>query len=184
MNKVYSLFLVGLVLTACTSKQIQIGRSYEFKKVRIPAAIHDISIRDNRENVTVRGLKIPVMSFPWNHDEVSPLLTASQKSMIRDEVKKYFVNGKDKYSIKIEIYEGKKIFDAKLFTEEESVKFSTKIVLTDIANSSREISGSGEVWMKVGSLDASRTFMNEFYLRAIKASINKCFKEIALIVNR
>lgn len=139
--------------------------------------IVSIEIIDNRTDVTENEIHLPVLSFPGQHDKVSPVLSREQEEMIKSQIKSYFSDNGENVKIKCEIFQGYNEFTAHAFYEWEYVQFDPKIYLLDLNNNVKGYCTS-TAFFEAKSMDAKYDYINRIYEKAIRTSIYKCFEKL------
>lgn len=177
-NKLLIILALGsLMLSGCGSKYSILSTNYEVEKIQIENKLSEVIIIDKRVNVTDRKIKLPFISFPWQHDKVSPTLTGEQKQMIKEQVQTYFSGKGESVNVKCIIVQGYKEFTAHVFHEREYVQVDIRVELLDLDNNIIKHCTSS-VFFEAKSLDATYKYINKIYNKAIRTSIYKCFKKL------
>jgi hypothetical protein len=164
-------------LTSCASKQALLSKLTEPNKIKLLGKIVDIEIIDKRINTSLEKIKIPMISFPGESDRISPVLTEGQKQLITNKIRSYFITSDFNVNIKCYILTGFKEFTAHTWHEKEYVEFEAKIELLDENNIlKKEV--SQKVVFEAKSMDASQSYLDKIYEKAINTAIYKCFDQL------
>lgn len=169
--------LILFIFSSCASKYSILSTNYEIEKININNKLAEIEIIDNRLDVTEREIHLPALSFPWQKDKISPVLTIEQKKMIETQIQTYFSNIGKSVKVECEINQAYKEFTAHAFYEREFVQVGIKIKLLDENNNIIKYCTS-TAFFEAKSFDATYDYINKIYEKAIRTSIYKCFESL------
>lgn len=175
--------VVALVVTtaSCTSTYDPdrlLDKAFEPTYVSLSGVVVDVEIEDVRQDTTSRELRVPTFSFPWNDDEIQPALTPDHRAFIESEIRKYFAEG-DELTVRVAIIKAAKRFKANWMSEGEEAECELSVELMRGGSDSRQRGFVGGAVIKMQSLDASASKIDEIYLKVIAASIEKCMAAYA-----
>jgi len=173
-NKVALTFVVFIFFfCSCNVKYSRLAKIYDFSiNSKIEGKIKKVTIIDLRKNTEDRKLKIPAFTFPGNYDKLSPKLTERHRYIIDSFVRTFYEKESPEVELVVSIIRGEKEFFAKFSSEIENVYFDIKIQEKNLITN-KTYEALATVYFTFSSHDASEKFLEELYLKAIKASIHK-----------
>ena len=162
-----ALTIASVIVAGCTTT----GSIYEPESLNasIEMATFDVRVLDSREQVDDRTLKVPITSFIWDEDKVSPRLPESFNQLAEETVRESQSDGASHLIFEVQVLEAYQVFDRTALREVEEVQFEIvvhmKQVLSDKTVSVRAKAGGRRV-----SPDASRQRVQ----KNVPASISGC----------
>lgn len=169
--------IILAVLAASCTRSVDpekvLDEAFEPKYVQLSGTVVEVEIADAREDTTSRALEVPSMSFPWNDDEIQPTLTPDHRSVIESEVRKYFAGGEE-LVVKVVILRAVKRFKANWRSEGEEVECELSVEIERKRGAPANRGFVGGAVIKLQSLDASSSKIDDLYLQVIAASIEEC----------
>jgi len=171
-----------LILTNCVSliKDSYMRQQVIPEPVPTGFAVSHVEIIDDRDDFDMREIKIPFMSFPGNHDRISPALTKDHVDLIRSEVGRYFIQGGKEAQVEVHILSAMKDFSASFSAETEYVSVELRIIFT---SDSRNAAATGSTVFTISSMDASVQYTEKLYQNALVHSIRKAFNQMLSTIN-
>lgn len=170
------LFCLCSSLVGCSLKKSYLIDKFDYKEAFFSnILIQSISIEDNRADTTNREIKIPTLSWPGKEDTVKPELSQEHKELIKEEIFKHVGNEGKKLHVTATVTRGEQTFTSNWSGEHEYARFAIKINFTDGYSYQQ---ASGDAFLKVRSMDASKEYLEQLYRKVIREAIHKCFMEL------
>lgn len=164
------LFIAMTVVSGCTS-MASLMRNNEPEAVLLPYKLIDVEVKDNRSNISERPIDLPLLSFPGQHDNVSPVLSQTLEDSIKQQVRSYSIaQMPQKVTARITILKVEQGFEATMFSEVESADCEVRIELIDENNKLLHQS-TGEFSYQSSSMDATHKHINALYRTVLHIAI-------------
>ncbi|MES0490711.1 MAG: hypothetical protein ABUK01_11995 [Leptospirales bacterium] len=177
-------FFLGIMLVftilSCSTIQTSLKQSdiKRMESLTIPMQGFNIQIIDTRPDVTSRLLFIPVISFPGQHDRISPRIPDDFKENLNNVLKNIVVPGEKKYIFIVSILKAYQQFDASTFYEREYIYIELQTELIDEENNVRIDISKTEYWLDFRSIDASHEHINELFSKALVLTFSKTLTQL------
>jgi len=171
-----ALTIASVFVAGCTTT----GSIYEPESLNasIEMATFEVRVLDSREQVDDRTLKVPITSFIWDEDKVSPRLPESFKQLAEETVRESQSDGASHLIFEVQVLEAYQVFDRTALREVEEVQFEIvvhmKQVLSDKTVSVRAKAGGRRV-----SPDASRQRVQKMFQQAFQDAMVKALNKLA-----
>jgi hypothetical protein len=140
--------------------------------------ILQVDVFDRRKLNKNKDLKVSNFTLPGMQDQANGALSDELKVTIQSELLTYFGGTGPKVGAKVELMRGIQIFSVNWTGEREQVDCEIRVTLFDIASNQPFVQGEGQVTYWIQSMDASKTYIDKLFIKAIRASLYKSMESI------
>ncbi|MEJ2722816.1 MAG: hypothetical protein P8181_17010 [bacterium] len=146
----------------------------------LPERVADINIVDDRSDVSPKGriLNMPEWTIVGQQDRVHPRLTDAERSLIRNEVRRYFGQGPPDVTVDVYVTRGTQTFAAGERYESVTAAFGLRVEVASHANVRDTFVAEGQATLDREALDITYEQLDSTYAQTITRSVRNAFERI------
>ena len=175
-----SIVVALLLLAGCAQKSALLvelsARTAAIPGEGVCGKVETLTIVDEREGVSERDLRVPLLSRPGQNDEVRPPLSDSVRQVIEGEVRRRIRGDAEPVAVTVKITEGVQRFRSRTLVEQESVRWGVEVSLKSVHG---HVAAGGEMEALAQSRDASLGFVERLSSEALRGSVAQALEGAA-----
>jgi hypothetical protein len=173
------LLSIILITVGCTTTK---GPLFQNDNPRMNIRLSDYSVifNDRRQNTENRKLFVPITSYPWQQDKISPKFNKELEDIFHLVIAEYQLPGPQNITFEVSILEGYQEFIANAFSETEVVSWKISIRILDKDNGELLCSSEGQCWGRRTSIDASPEMVRAMYYHSFAKAVTNAFEKLCL----
>ncbi len=146
-------------------------------KVEIPMTGFELEVVGKRPDVEDRELAVPVLSFFWNDDRLSPPFSDRLLHQAADLIRSTQIGGRCFLKFQLELVEGLQLFDRSPLREIEDVRWELRLAANQ-GEGEPAAEAVGQSDLRRISPDASRNRINKMYSEVFTAALEAALFEL------